>query len=455
MRTGRLQSGLTGGGGRAYAGGMRTLLVVAIVALLLNRTESRAQAPSCTFGPGALPADTLPPGGLHGDDIPIEHIVVIMQENRSYDHYFGRLRRKSGPPRGSSNPNPTGGDPIKPFHTHLYCEVDDLDHSWSGTHREVNGGAMDGFTTENVTVSDPKGQRAMGYYTRRDIPYYYKLYKKFAMGDRFFCSVLSQTFPNRYYLLAGTSFGEIRNNIPDLGGPEYTARTIFNLMDEASPPVSWKIYYSDLPFGAIFGYVRQQRLGNTYVMGTNDATNPLLIDAANGTLPQVAYVDPAFTGEAENDEHPPTNMQKGQAFTAKIINAIMNGPNWENTVIFLTYDEHGGYYDHVPPPPACLPDATPPDLLPSDVPGAFDNYGVRIPMVAISPYSRRAFVSHTVYDHTSILRFIENRFDLPALTNRDANADPMLELFDFSKKTFATPPKLPAAVISPDHPECP
>jgi phospholipase C len=433
---------------------MRTLLVIAIVALLLSRTETRAQAPSCTFGAGALPADTLPPGGLHGDQIPIEHIVVIMQENRSYDHYFGRLRKKSGPPRGSSNPDPTGGDPIKPFHTHLYCEVDDLDHSWNGTHHEVNGGAMDGFTAENVTSNDPKGQRAMGYYTKRDLPYYYKLYKKFAMGDRYFCSLLSQTFPNRYYLLAGTSFGEIRNNIPDLGGPQYTARTIFNLMDEAVPQVSWKVYYSDLPFAAIFGYVRQNRLGNLYTMGSNDATNPLLLDAANGTLPQVAYVDPSFAGETENDEHPPTNIQLGQAFTAKIINAIMNGPNWSNTVIFLTYDEHGGFWDHVPPPPACLPDNIPPTLNGGDVPGMFDNYGVRVPMVAISPYSRRAFVSHTVYDHTSILRFIENRFDLPALTARDANADPMLELFDFSKQTYATPPRLPAAVISPDHPEC-
>ena len=433
--------------------GMRTLLLVTIAALVLARTESRAQAPSCTFGTGALPTDTAP-GGLHGDQIPIEHVVVIMQENRSYDHYFGRLRRKSGPPRGSSNPDPTGGDPIKPFHTHLYCEVDDLDHSWNGTHNERDSGAMDGFTAANVTTNDPKGQRAMGYYTKRDLPFYYKLYKKFAMGDRYFCSVLSQTFPNRYYLLAGTSFGEIRNNVPDLGGPQYTARTIFNSMDEATPAVSWKVYYSDLPFAAIFGYVRQQRIGNLYPMGSNDATNPLLLDAANGTLPQVAYVDPSFGGETENDEHPPTNIQLGQAFTAKIINAIMHGPNWNNTVIFLTYDEHGGYWDHVNPPPACTPDDIPPSLVSGDVPGAFDNYGIRVPMVAISPYSKRAFVSHTVYDHTSILRFIETRFDLPALTRRDANADPMLDLFDFSKASYATPPKLPAAVVSPNHPEC-
>jgi len=441
---------LTATGAGAYASPMRTMLALAVATVLIVGRTGLAQVPSCTYGPGALPADTLPPGTLHGDAIPVEHIVVIMQENRSYDHYFGRLRRQSGPPRGTSNPNPTGGDPIKPFHTHRYCEVADLDHSWSGTHREVNGGAMDGFTAENVDTNDPRGQRTMGYYTRRDLPYYYKLYKKFATGDRYFCSVLSQTFPNRYYLLAGTSFGEIRNNFAS-----YSQRTIFNLLDEASPAVSWKIYYSDLPFGALFSYVLDKIPTNGALMGTNDATNPFLLDAAAGTLPQVSFVDPSFIGEAENDEHPPTNVQLGQAFTSKIINAIMAGPAWQSTVIFLTYDEHGGYFDHVPPPPACAPDATPPNLRPGDEPGAFDNYGVRVPMVAISPFSKRGYVSHTVYDHTSILRFIETRFDLPALTRRDANADPMLELFDFTNPPYATPPKLPAAIVDPSHTECP
>jgi phospholipase C len=434
---------------------MRLPLLVAIVALLLARTESRAQAPSCAFGPGDLSMVTLPPGTPHGNQIPIQHIIVMMQENRSYDHYFGRLRRKSGPPRGTTNPDPLGGAPIKPFHQKRYCEVDDLDHSWNGTHNERNGGAMDGFTAENAVPADAHGSRAMGFYTRHDLPFYYKLYKKFATSDRFFCSVLSQTFPNRYYLLAGTSFGEIRNNIPDLSTHNYTARTIFNLMDEASPPVSWKVYFSDYPFAALFGYVRDRLFTNTFPMGTDDATNPLLLDAQNGTLPQVAYVDPSFLGESENDEHPPTNIQLGQAFTAKIINALMKGPLWSSTVIFLTYDEHGGYFDHVPPPPACLPDAIPPTLLAGDVPGAFDNYGIRVPVVAISPYSKPSFVSHRVYDHTSILRFIETRFDLPALTRRDANADPMLDLFDFANPAFAIPPRLPAATIDPNHPECP
>jgi phospholipase C len=433
------------------------MLLMALLGWCLASSDVGAQTPSCTYGPGALPVDTLPPGTVHGDQLPIEHIVVMMQENRSYDHYFGKLRRKSGPPHGATNPDPTGGDPIKRFHTRRYCEVTDLDHSWNGTHREFDGGAMDGFTAANVDPDDPTGSRTMGYYTARDLPYYYKLHRKFASADRYFCSVLSQTFPNRYYLLAGTSFGEIRNNFPDLSGPGYTARTIFNLMDEASPPVTWKIYYSDLPFGAIFGYVRRPGpFANLVKMGSDDATNPLLVAAATQDgLPQVAFVDPSFVGEGENDEHPPTNVQEGQAFTAKIIDAIMNGPNWSSTVIFLTYDEHGGYYDHVPPPPACTPDDVPPDLKAGDEPGAFDNYGIRVPFVAISPFSKKAYVSHRVFDHTSILRFIETRFDLPALTRRDANADPLLDLFDFRKPRFKKAPKLPAAVVDPYAPGCP
>jgi len=426
---------------------MRTARVLALLLPLALPVTALGQA-SCPHDPGDFPIDTLPPGAPHGAQIPFDHIVVLMQENRSYDHYFGKLRKKSGPPHGTSNPDPLGGDPIKPFHQKRYCETADLDHSWNGTHREFNNGAMNGFTTENVDPTDPSGRRAMGFYTRKDLPFYYKLYKKFASGDRFFCSVLSQTFPNRYYLLAGTSFGHINNAFPPAIGVEWTQRTIFNLLDEAVPPVTWKIYYSDLPFGALFAYVFNR-------LGTNSApVSQFAIDAAAGTLPQVSFVDPSFVGETENDEHPPTNIQKGQAFVAGIVNAVLASPKWSRTAMFITYDEHGGYFDHVPPPPACLPDAIPPDLNPGDEPGAFDNYGIRVPFVAISPYSKKNFVSHTVYDHTSVLRFIETRFDLPALTKRDANADPLLDLFDFSKQTFAKPPRLPAAVIAEDHLEC-
>jgi phospholipase C len=431
---------------------------IALAVLLCTALASLARAedaPDCRFGTGALPVDTLPAGSLHGDAIPIDHIVVIMMENRSFDHYFGHLRRKSGPPKGASNPDPTGGKPIKPFHDKLYCEVADLDHSWDASHNEWDGGAMDGFTTENALAVDPTGHRTMAYYTAKDLPYYYKLYRSFAMGDRYFCGLLGPTFPNRYYLLAATSFGHISNTFPDLSGPEYSQRSIFNVLDEAPTPITWKVYYSDLPFAGIFGYVRHNRTANLVQLGDDDSKNPFLLDAAAGTLPQVSFVDPSFVGETENDEHPPTNPQLGQAFVAKLVNAVLaNADLWKRTAIILTYDEHGGFYDHVPPPLACKPDDIEPILDPGDVQAEFDRHGIRVPLAIVSPYARKHFVSHRVYDHTSILRFIETRFDLPALTRRDANADPFSDMFDFKKVSFKKPPRLPAATITPGHDEC-
>jgi phospholipase C len=133
-----------------------------------------------------------------------------------------------------------------------------------------------------------------------------------------------------------------------------------------------------------------------------------------------------------------------------VVKAVMASPQWSHTALILTFDEHGGIYDHVPPPPACAPDGIAPITNPSDnAPGGFDRYGVRVPLIVISPYARPHFVSHAVYDHTSITRFIETRFKLPALTARDANADPLTDLFDFSKAAFATPPSLPEATLDP------
>jgi phospholipase C len=202
-----------------------------------------------------------------------------------------------------------------------------------------------------------------------------------------------------------------------------------------------------LPFAGLFGYVRTTRIANL------ELNDQFFADAAAGTLPQVAFVDGIMIGRpnVENDEHPPANVQVGEAFVASVVDALMKSPQWGRSVLFITYDEHGGFYDHVPPPLACAPDDILPDLQPGDEPGAFDRYGIRVPVVAVSPYARKHFVSHVVHDHTSILRFIETRFDLPALTRRDANADPMLEFFKFDRATFATPPKLPKAPIDEAH----
>jgi phospholipase C len=403
--------------------------------------------PRCRFGPGALPADTLSRRTPHGDRIPIDHILVLMQENRSFDHYLGQLfrqgQRDAEPePRGASNPDPLAPGRIRAFHQERICEVADLAHSWNAVHREWNRGRMDGFTAANVDPADPHGSRAMGFYDEHDLPFYYALYARFAMGDRYFSSVLSSTYPNRFFLLAATAFGHVRNDV-SLSGNDFSQRTIFNVLDEAG--VSWKVYFSQVPFALLFGYVRNQRLENLVPIAQFYA------DAQSGDLPDVAFIDPQFLGgpNEENDEHPPANPQVGEAFVAGVVNALFESPAWPSSALFVTYDEHGGYYDHVPPPEACVPDDIAPLLQTGDVPGQFDRYGIRVPFVAVSPYAREHFVSHRVYDHTSILRFIETRFDLPALTRRDANADPMLELFDFDRPPFLVPPSLPAAHVDP------
>ncbi len=414
---------------------VRRTLVPALAALLLPLF-----VPAPAAGNASTPTSAL---SSH-----IQHVVVLMQENRSFDSYFGKLHFEGQPkveaePANASNPNPLdpNGPPIAAYHKTNYCEVADLDHSWTGAHAEYDNGKMDGFTAANAVSADPTGSRTMGWYDRKDLPFYYSLYSTFATNDRYFSSVLSQTFPNRFYLLAGTSFGHIRNDLPPADG--FTQPTVFNLLDAAG--ITWRIYYSQIPFAYEFSYVRDHAPGNVVPIDQYYA------DAAAGTLPQVSFIDPIFISQAntETDEHPCSNIQVGEQFVANVTNALFASPDWSSTAMFLTYDENGGFYDHVAPPSAPVPDGIPPMLKAGDTPGAFDRYGFRVPVAVISPYTKPHFVSHVVEDHTSILRFIETRFGLPSLTNRDANANPMLEYFDFSHAAFATPPALPAAPLDP------
>ncbi len=167
------------------------------------------------------------------------------------------------------------------------------------------------------------------------------------------------------------------------------------------------------------------------------------VDAAAGNLPSYCLVEPNYDESSEED---PQDIQFGDQFIVKVVNAVMSSPNWPKTMLIWTYDEHGGYYDHVPPPAAIPPDDIPPNLQPGDPPGTFDQYGFRVPAGVVSPYAKKDFVSHTVYDHTSILKTVEEKWNLPALTRRDANASSLFDMVDLrSKPAFLKPPKLPAA----------
>jgi phospholipase C len=376
----------------------------------------------------------------------LEHIVVLMQENRSFDSYFGLLHDQ-GQPRTAElpdegNPDPTnlGGPPIRPFHEPDACISSDVEHGWTATHQQINGGKMDGFTSTNATPEDPTGRRALGYYDQSDLPFYTALARTFGIGDRYFGSVPGPTYPNRFYLAAATSFGHIRNDTPPPGG--WTQPTIFSRLQTAG--ISWKIYNAQFPFPSFFADVQAHP----------DHLAPIadyFADAKNGTLPQVAFVEPTYIGtvNAQTAEHPPANFQAGQQFTAGVVNALMAGPNWSSSAFLLTYDEHGGYYDHVAPPRAPKPDNIPPMLRAGDTNAQFDLYGPRVPLLVVSPYSRPNFVSHRVSDHTSILKLIELRFGLDPLTQRDKHANGLLEYFDFRKPHFKTPPSLPAAAVDP------
>jgi phospholipase C len=375
----------------------------------------------------------------------VQHIVVLMQENRSYDEYFGALSRKGGA-ASKKSPTPTNPNPLDPsatiaaFHQGANCEVDDLNHAWTGTHAEIDSGRMDGFTAQNAIPADATGSRAMGQYDSTDLPYYYGLANTFGIGDRYFTSVPGPTFPNRFYEMAGTSFGHIQNDFPPEGG--WPQPTIFGRLQDAG--ISWKVYDAQFPTASFFADVKAH-------MENVQPISQYFADAAAGTLPQVAFVEPIYIGTVseESDEHPPANMQVGQEFTANVLHALMASRDWSSSAFFLTWDEHGGYYDHVAPPAAPVPDSIPPILGPGDVPAAFDHYGVRVPFVVVSPFAKPHFVSHRVSDHTSIPAFIERRFNLLPLTQRDAKANTLLEYFDFAHPHFTKPPKLPTATVDP------
>ena len=381
-----------------------------------------ADRDGCQFGAGDTTDKTIGPNVPRGDQLPFDHVVVLMMENRSFDHYFSKLPQYGVTDvdvasDGMSNPDPLNADaPVYRFHESRYC-VFDSEHEWGDVHTQWDGGRCDGF----VQASNPGGARAMGYYDQTDIPFYYWAAKTFAISDRHFSSTLGPTWPNRFYMYGATSWGRVLT--PDPNPPKAKQR-ITELLEDAGR--SWQIYHDGLAsFAIVFG---ESKFGGV-PMTQFDA------DVAANALPDVSFIDPNFFGADENDEHPPSNIQLGQKFVARVVSTLMSNPDvWKKTVLFVVYDEHGGYFDHVAPPAACVPDELPPPN------GAFDHLGFRVPLMVISPFAKAGYVSHRTTDHTSITRFIENRFGLPALTHRDANAWPLLDLFDFNTPPFVTPP---------------
>ena len=381
--------------------------------------------------PGTLPFPKLPPGT---DTLPqIEHIVVIMMENHSFDDHLGVLGRGDGLTLGKDgrpvnyNPDPNGGF-VRSFHNPNTCgEADShISQSWDASHICWDNGTNMGF------VKGCSGA-AMGYWRGDDLPFYHDLARKFPIGDRYFCSVMAQTYPNRRFLIAGTALGNISTDSSGISSTDAPNGTIFDRLNQYG--ISWKDYYPDLPTCALFEPV--------FVNNPTKAVhiNQFFVDAASGNLPAFSLIDP-YTNFSEEDG----DISVGEAYAALFIQAVMNGPAWEKTALIWTYDEHGGWYDHVPPQPAVKPDNVPPALKPGDIPGVYNFTGFRVPCAMVSAWSKKDYVSHQTFDHTSILKLVETKWNLPALTYRDANARNMLDFFDFSasKPPFANPPTLRA-----------
>ncbi len=394
--------------------------------------------------PGSLPYPRLARGT---DTIPqIKHIVVLMMENHSYDNHLGMLSRTGadgftlGPDGKPTAQNPYPDGSIQhAFRMPTTCQLSGKpSQTWTNSHIQFGRGKLDGF------VKSGSGPVSMGYWQQADLPFYYSLASTYPIADRYFSSLLGPTFPNRRYLMAATSLGMIGDTVPNPF--RYPANgTIFDKLNEIG--VSWTDYYSPLagvlpvPTVGLFPRLLEH-------VGNIKRIEHFFDDAKAGTLPGFCLVEPNYAASSEED---PQNIAAGENFASSAIHAVTHGPAWPSTLLIWTFDEHGGYYDHVVPPPAPAPDDIPPDTDGADPYTGFTRYGFRVPCAIISPWARPGYVSHQVFDHSSICALVEAKWNLPAMTYRDANANNMLDLLDLTAPAFLAPPRLARPLLA-THP---
>jgi phospholipase C len=346
----------------------------------------------------------------------IEHIVVMMMENRSFDHILGWLPGADGQQAGRSYLDSAGVShttyPLAP--DYQGCGHPDPDHSYSGARVEYDGGACDGWLRAGAN-----DEYAIGYYTQSDVAFLAEAAPGWTACDRYFAAILGPTFPNRFYMHAAQT--DRLSNTFELS----TLPTIWDRL--AAAGLSGRYYFSDAPFLGLCG-LKYASISRTF--------DHFLEDCAAGTLPQVSYVDPRFIEEetgTSNDDHPHSDIRNGEVFMNSIYSAVTSSPNWKQTVLVITFDEWGGFFEHVPPPAAPIPAAS---AAAGDADGLL---GFRVPCIVISPYAPRRIVSHTPFDHTSILNMIEWRWNLQPLTVRDATANNLALALDFGKPNRSAP----------------
>jgi phospholipase C len=360
----------------------------------------------------------------------IDHVVVLMLENRSFDHMLGYLsltgRRPDIDGLGPSFANEYAGRTYPVHHLETTALDIDPDHSASATDQQMAGGSMGGFVESAAAILAQRGiadadhAAVVGYYDGADLPVYDHLAEEFTVCDRWFSSVPGATLPNRLYALTGGAAGS-RDDRPSHVPPIYHKSSFVRHLD--AHDVSWRWYSFDpgilrladlryrLGHHNRFGYFSKTGLPwrTMFDVTCNQSLPSFLEDAESGELPSVAWIDPAFTnfnplGFPVNDDHPPADVTDGQDLVLAAYDALAASPQWERSLLVIVYDEHGGFYDHVPPPPA-----------EDDEPDTFGIYGVRVPAIIVSPWAERQSVSHTLFDHTSIFKTILERFCPAAL----------------------------------------
>jgi phospholipase C len=340
---------------------------------------------------------------------PIDHVVVCMMENRSFDHFLGWLPGADGKQDGLTYAD-ASGVPHSTYHLTDFqgCGHPDPDHSWAGGRVEYDGGACDGWLR-----AGQNDVYAIGYYARFDLPFLGNAATDWTTCDRYFAAIMAETYPNRFYQHAG---------VTDRLSNTSTISTLPTIWDRvAAKGLRGRYYYSDVPFLALWGS-KYVSIGRSYAQ--------FLADCATGALPEVAFVDPRFLGEEQGtsgDDHPHGDIRAGESFLYQTYRAVTTSPAWSRTVLVINFDEWGGFFDHVPPSEA------------ADVDPSYRLRGFRTPAVVISPFARRRFVGHNVYDHTSVLKLIEWRWNLQPLSIRDRTARNLAEVLDFSAPNATAP----------------
>jgi len=355
-------------------------------------------------------------------DSGIDHVIVVMMENRSYDHFLGWVPRSDGRQAGLTFLDNAGISHA----THQLspdfqgCGHPDPDHSFEGGRVEYNLGQCDGWLR-----AGENDEYAIGYYTNRDLPFFAGAVTDWTVCDRYFSPIMAATFPNRFYMHSAQT-----DRLDNSFGLS-TLPTIWDRLAEAG--LDGRYYFSDVPFLALWG-AKYLSIARPFA--------GFLADCAAGTLPHVSFVEPRFLEEStgtSSDDHPHADVRNGQAFLNRVYDAVVSSPAFARTVLVINYDEWGGFFDHVPPPMGPIEDA------------AIGNDGLlgfRVPAIVVSPIAQKRFVSSAVLDHTSILRMIEWRWNLAPLTARDANSINLAEILDFRKaKTNAPRYRVPDANI--------